>query len=153
MVGSADEPMDEDAKEERVEKPVTEANSPDEEVERGERKETQKAEEEKSVKKKSSEEQDEGAAKKEEEMDVDEKGPNVKEKDKIKERPKSQTENTQEDKEPARKAPISSFFGERICIALCLHKKSSVCKCAKLLSARRDSNTFLCPETVALLTF
>uniref|UniRef100_A0A096M095 DNA ligase 1 n=1 Tax=Poecilia formosa TaxID=48698 RepID=A0A096M095_POEFO len=96
---NTDEPMEEGAKEEKVEKPVAEANSPDEEV---------------------------GNEKTEEEKTDDEKRPSVA-KDKVFEKdtkdtgsPKSQMEEKkqkeakeQKDKEPAKKTPISSFFAPR----------------------------------------
>lgn len=125
--------MEEDTKEERGEKAVTEANNPgDEEVE-NKSKEEETVEKEERVEKKSSDEKEEKAeeAEKKNEAkpktdDDDEKGPavaktEVVEKDMrgTEESPKSQTvkrqkeAKEQKDKEPTRKAPISSFFGEK----------------------------------------
>lgn len=133
-VGNADEPMEEDTKEERGEKAVTEANNPgDEEVE-NKSKEEETVEKEEQVEKKSPDEKEEKAeeaekkneAKPKTDDDDDEKGPvvaktEVVEKDTrgTEESPKSQTvkrqkeAKEQKDKEPTRKAPISSFFGEK----------------------------------------
>ncbi|XP_014863946.1 PREDICTED: DNA ligase 1 [Poecilia mexicana] len=128
---NTDEPMEEGAKEEKVEKPVAEANSPDEEV-GNEKTEGEKAKkEEEQVEEKISDEKEkkaEGAEKKNEakEKTDDEKGPSVA-KDKVFEKdtkdtgsPKSQMEEKkqkeakeQKDKEPAKKTPISSFFAPR----------------------------------------
>lgn len=133
-VGNADEPMEEDTKEERGEKAATEANNPgDEEVE-NKSKEEETVEKEEQVEKKSPDEKEEKAeeaekkneAKPKTDDDDDEKGPavakmEVVEKDTrgTEESPKSQTvkrqkeAKEQKDKEPTRKAPISSFFGEK----------------------------------------
>ncbi|XP_023135087.2 DNA ligase 1 [Amphiprion ocellaris] len=130
--GNTDEPMEEGAKEEKVEKAVAEANSPDEEVENKKNKKGDKAkEEEEQVEKKSSDEKEkkaEGAEKKNEakEKTDDEKGSavakkEVAEKDKRDREgsPKSPTAKKQKeakeqkDKEAAKKAPISSFFAPR----------------------------------------
>lgn len=134
-VGNADEPMEEDTKEERGEKAVTEANNPgDEEVE-NKSKEEETVEKEEQVEKKSPDEKEEKAEEAEkkneakpktDDDDDDEKGPavaktEVVEKDTrgTEESPKSQTvkrqkeAKEQKDKEPTRKAPISSFFGEK----------------------------------------
>ncbi|XP_032422255.1 DNA ligase 1 [Xiphophorus hellerii] len=128
---NTDEPMEEGAKEEKVEKPVAEANSPDEEV-GNEKTEGEKAKkEEEQVEEKISDEKEkkaEGAEKKNEakKKTDDEKGPSVA-KDKVVEKdtkdtgsPKSQMEEKkqkeakeQKDKEPAKKTPISSFFAPR----------------------------------------
>uniref|UniRef100_A0AAX7UNF3 DNA ligase n=1 Tax=Astatotilapia calliptera TaxID=8154 RepID=A0AAX7UNF3_ASTCA len=131
--GNADEPMEEDTKEERGEKAATEANNPgDEEVE-NKSKEEETVEKEEQVEKKSPDEKEEKAeeAEKKNEAkpktdDDDEKGPavaktEVVEKDTrgTEESPKSQTvkrqkeAKEQKDKEPTRKAPISSFFAPR----------------------------------------
>uniref|UniRef100_A0A3Q3XKK8 DNA ligase n=1 Tax=Mola mola TaxID=94237 RepID=A0A3Q3XKK8_MOLML len=126
--------MEEGAKEEGVEKAVTEANSPDEEVEKmneldGEKakkkkkKKKEKEEEEERVERKISDEKEieyEGAVRTNEAKvkTVDEKGPavakEVVEKDERggEESLKSQTAIEQKDKEPSKKAAISSFFGE-----------------------------------------
>ncbi|XP_054881259.1 DNA ligase 1 [Poeciliopsis prolifica] len=129
--GNTDEPMEEGAKEEKVEKPVAEANSPDEEV-GNEKTEGEKAKkEEEQVEEKISDEKEkkaEGAEKKNEakQKTDDENGPSVA-KDKVVEKdtkdtgsPKSQMEEKkqketkeQKDKEPAKKTPISSFFAPR----------------------------------------
>ncbi|XP_068590898.1 DNA ligase 1 isoform X2 [Cebidichthys violaceus] len=139
--GNTDEPMEEGAKEESVEKPVTEANSPDEEVE--EEEEEKKKGGEERVKRKSSDgkvKKAEGAEKRNEarEKTDDEKRPAAAKKKKKKveeeeeeeevvekdtteeeESPKSQTvkkqkePKEQKDKEPLKKAPISSFFAPR----------------------------------------
>ncbi|XP_070701770.1 DNA ligase 1 [Pempheris klunzingeri] len=130
--GNSGEPMEEGAKEERVEKAVTEANSSDEEVENKKKEEGEKAKEEERVERKSSDEKEkkaEGAVKKNEatEKTDDEKGPaaaakrEVVEKDtrEGEESPKSQMAKKQKeakeqkDKEPPKKAPISSFFAPR----------------------------------------
>lgn len=133
-VGNADEPMEEDTKEERGEKAATEANNPgDEEVE-NKSKEEETVEKEEQVEKKSPDEKEEKAeeaekkneAKPKTDDDDDEKGPavaktEVVEKDTrgTEESLKSQTvkrqkeAKEQKDKEPTRKAPISSFFGEK----------------------------------------
>lgn len=133
--GNADEPMEEDTKEERGEKAVTEANNPgDEEVE-NKSKEEETVEKEEQVEKKSPDEKEEKAEEAEkkneakpktDDDDDDEKGPvvaktEVVEKDTrgTEESPKSQTvkrqkeAKEQKDKEPTRKAPISSFFAPR----------------------------------------
>ncbi|KAG7525391.1 DNA ligase 1 [Solea senegalensis] len=122
--GNPGDPMEEGAKEEQVEKPVTKDNSPDEE-ENKEKEEREKAKEERRVERKSSDEEEkkaEGAEKKneaKEKMD-DEKGPavakmEVDEKDtrEGEKSPKSQAAKEQKDKEQAKKAPISSFFAPR----------------------------------------
>lgn len=136
--GNTDEPMEEDAKEERVEKAVTEANNPgEEEVENKRKEEGEKTrEKEEQVEEKSSDEKEEkaeGAEKKKEakpktddDDDDDEKGPAVaktevveKDTQDTEKSPKSQMlkrqkeAKEQKDKEPARKAPISSFFAPR----------------------------------------
>ncbi|XP_074508250.1 DNA ligase 1 isoform X1 [Sebastes fasciatus] len=140
--GNADEPMEQGAKEERVEKAVAEANSPDEvEVEKTKKKEEGEKAEEERVKSESSDEEEknaEGAEKKNEakEKTDDEKGPaDAKKKKKKKKKeeeevvekntaegegsPKSQTARKQKeakeqkDKELPKKAPISSFFAPR----------------------------------------
>ncbi|KAM9350224.1 DNA ligase 1 isoform 2-T2 [Symphorus nematophorus] len=130
--GNPGEPMEEGAKAEEVEKAVTEANSPDEEVEKKKKKgEEEKAREEERAEKKSSDEKEEkaeGAVKKNEakEKTDDEKGPAVAKKEVVekdtregKGSPKSQTAEKQKeakeqkDKEPPKKAPISSFFAPR----------------------------------------
>ncbi|XP_043990597.1 DNA ligase 1 [Gambusia affinis] len=129
--GNTDEPMEEGAKEEKVEKPVAEANSPDEEVGNEKTEEEKAKKEEEQVEEKISDEKEkkaEGAEKKNEakEKTDDEKGPSVA-KDKVVEKdtkdtgsPKSQMEEKkqkeakeQKDKEPAKKTPISSFFAPR----------------------------------------
>ncbi|TKS79442.1 DNA ligase 1 [Collichthys lucidus] len=138
--GNPGEPMEEGAKEEAVEKAVTEANGPDEEVESEKKEEGKKTrdddddEEEEQVERKGSDEKEkksEGAMKKNEakEKTDDEKEPaaaaaakeEVVEKDtrEGEESPKSQTARKQKeakeqkDKEPPKKAPISSFFAPR----------------------------------------
>lgn len=133
-VGNTDEPMEEDTKEERGEKAVTEANNPgDEEVE-NKSKEEETVEKEEQVEKKSPDEKEEKAeeaekkneAKPKTDDDDDEKGPAVAKTEVVEkvtrgteESPKSQTvkrqkeAKEQKDKEPTRKAPISSFFGEK----------------------------------------
>ncbi|KAF7655755.1 hypothetical protein LDENG_00050700 [Lucifuga dentata] len=126
--GDAGEPMEEGAKEERIEKAVTEASRPDEEVEKKKGKGEEAKEEEEQVEKKHSDEKAEGVEKKNEvgkETDY-EKGPAVGKEDVVEkdmqkgnESPKSQMAKEpkqakeQKDKEPARKAPISSFFAPR----------------------------------------
>lgn len=136
--------MEEGAKEERVEKPVTEDNGPDEEVENKKKEEGEKVgeEEEEQVESCSSDEKGKKAeeAVKENEANEktdDEKGPSVAKKEVVEkdvqegeESPKSQMakeqkeEKEQKDKEPPKKAPISSFFGEEeFAFALCLHQK------------------------------
>ncbi|XP_044076655.1 DNA ligase 1 isoform X2 [Siniperca chuatsi] len=129
--GNTGEPMEEGAKEERVEKAVTQANRPDEEVENKKKEEGEKAKEEERVERKNSDEKEkkaEGAVKKNEakEKTDDEKGPAVAKKEVVEkdtqegeESPKSQTAKKQKeakeqkDKEPPKKAPISSFFAPR----------------------------------------
>ncbi|TDH05619.1 hypothetical protein EPR50_G00124340 [Perca flavescens] len=131
--GNTDEPMEEDAKEERVEKAVAVANSPDEEeVKKKKREEEEKAKEEERVKQTSSDEKGkkaEGAENEEEakEKTDDEKRPAAAKKKEAVEKdtqeregsPKSQTARKQKeakeqkDKEPPKKAPISSFFAPR----------------------------------------
>ncbi|XP_041848657.1 DNA ligase 1 [Melanotaenia boesemani] len=130
--GNTDEPMEEGAMEEKAEKPVTEANGPDEEVENKKKGEGAKAKEEEQEEKKSSDETEkkaEGVERKneaKEDMD-DEKGlavtkEEVDEKDTGDggESPKSQMLKKKQkeakelkDKEPAKKLPISSFFAPR----------------------------------------
>ncbi|KAM7379731.1 hypothetical protein PAMP_005262 [Pampus punctatissimus] len=127
--GNAGEPMEEGAKE--VEKAVTEANSPDEDVGNEKKEEGEKAIEEERVKRRSSDEKEkkaEGAEKKNEakEKADDEKGPAIAKEEVVEkdmqegeESPKSQKANKQKeakeqkDKEPAKKSPISSFFAPR----------------------------------------
>uniref|UniRef100_A0A1A8NXW4 DNA ligase n=1 Tax=Nothobranchius pienaari TaxID=704102 RepID=A0A1A8NXW4_9TELE len=125
--GNTDEPMEEGAEEERVEKAATEANSPDEEVENKEKEEAEKAKkEEEQVKKRSSDEREKKAEEAEKktgakEKTDDEKGPTVAKEVVEKDTqdtgsPKSQKQKEvkeQKDKEPAKKAPISSFFAPR----------------------------------------
>ncbi|KAF1384066.1 hypothetical protein PFLUV_G00138410 [Perca fluviatilis] len=131
--GNTDKPMDEDTKEERVEKAVAVANSPDEEeVKKKKREEEEKAKEEERVKQTSSDEKEkkaEGAENEEEakEKTDDEKRPATAKKKEAVEKdtqegegsPKSQTARKQKeakeqkDKEPPKKAPISSFFAPR----------------------------------------
>lgn len=131
--GNTDEPMEEGAKEEKVEKPATEANSPDEEVENKKKKgeKAKEEEEEEQVEEKISDEKEkkaEGAEKQNEakEKTDDEKGPSVAKEEVVEKdtkdtgSPKSQTTEKkqkeakeQKDKEPARKTPISSFFAPR----------------------------------------
>lgn len=133
--GNAGEPMEEGAKEERVDKAVTEANRADEEVEKKKKKkkkeEGEKANKEERAERKSSDEKGEkaeGAEKKNEAKGKtdDEKGPAVSKEEVVEkdtregeESPKSQTAKKQKeakeqkDKEPAKKAPISSFFAPR----------------------------------------
>ncbi|XP_076005458.1 DNA ligase 1 [Genypterus blacodes] len=126
--GDCDEPMEEGAKEESVEKPVTEASGPDETVEKKKKEGREKAEEEEEE-----EEEEEGRGSGEEERKAgvrekmdDEKGPAgskeaAVEKDtgEGKGSPKSQMAKEskqakeQKDKEPTKKAPISSFFAPR----------------------------------------
>ncbi|XP_029930908.1 DNA ligase 1 [Myripristis murdjan] len=126
--GNTDEAMEEGAKEERAEKPVTEANRPEEEEKKAD---GGKALKEEQVEDEGSDEKGkkaEGVEKKNEAKGRtgDEKGPVAAkeaavEKDtrKGKESPKSQTAKEQKeakeqkDKEPAKKAPISSFFAPR----------------------------------------
>ena len=128
--------MEEDAKEEDTEKAVTAANSQDEEVENKKKEDGEEAKEERRADGEScheGEKKAEGAEKKNEakEKSDDEKGPATAKKEVVEkdmregeESPKSQTAKEQRDKEPAKKAPISSFFGEgRICIARCLQEK------------------------------
>lgn len=116
-VGNPGEPAAERTKEERVEKAVTEANGPEEEMESEEAKGEEEEEEGKGsdetekkaegvVKKTEARTGDENgpAAAKEEEEEVVEKGERG-----VEESPKSQTA---KDKEPSKKTPISSFFGE-----------------------------------------
>ncbi|XP_026230336.1 DNA ligase 1 [Anabas testudineus] len=122
---NTDEPMEEGAKEERVEKAVTEKR-PDEEMENKRKEEEgEKAKEEELVDKKGSDEKEkkaEGAEKKNEAKGKtdDEKGPAAAKKEEVEkdtregeESPKSQTAKKQKDKEPTKKAPISSFFAPR----------------------------------------
>ncbi|XP_062285030.1 DNA ligase 1 [Scomber scombrus] len=127
----ASEPMEEGAKEERVDKAVTEANSPDEEVENKKKVKGEKANKEERAERKSSDEKGkkaEGAEKKNEAKETtdDEKGPAISKEEVVEkdtregeESPKSQTgkkqkeAKEQKDKEPAKKAPISSFFAPR----------------------------------------
>ncbi|XP_053294537.1 DNA ligase 1 isoform X1 [Pleuronectes platessa] len=114
--GDAGDPMEEGAKEEDAEKPVTAANSRDEEVEnKKKKKEDGESGDEK-------EKKAEGAGKKSEakEKSDDGKGPATAKKEVVEketregeESPKSQTAKEQRDKEPAKKAPISSFFAPR----------------------------------------
>uniref|UniRef100_A0A1A8UL11 DNA ligase n=1 Tax=Nothobranchius furzeri TaxID=105023 RepID=A0A1A8UL11_NOTFU len=126
--GNTDEPMEEGAEEERVEKAATEANSPDEEVENKKKEEAEKAKkEEEQVKKRSSDEREKKAEEAEKktgakEKTDDEKGPTVAKEEVVEKdtqdtgSPKSQKQKEvkeQKDKEPAKKAPISSFFAPR----------------------------------------
>ncbi|XP_032388316.1 DNA ligase 1 isoform X2 [Etheostoma spectabile] len=130
---STDEPMEEDAKEERVEKEVSVANNPDEEEVEKNSEEEEKAKEEERVKPTSFDEKEkkaEGAENEEKakEKTEDDKGPAVAKKKKEavqkdtregERSPKSQTARQQKeakeqkDKEPPKKAPISSFFAPR----------------------------------------
>lgn len=153
--------MEEGAKEEKVEKPATEANSPDEEVE-NKKKKGEKAkeeeEEEEQVEEKISDEKEkkaEGVEKQNEakEKTDDEKGPSVAKEEVVEKdtkdtgSPKSQmTEKKQKeakeqkDKEPARKTPISSFFGEEEFAFICACIKKCLLKmCCAFISVRRDS--------------
>lgn len=110
--GSTDELMEEEPEQESTENPLTsESAAPNDAAESGEKEKSPKAKEK-------------GAREvptKTEKSDDDEKGANVvaeeetpeKDEPKAKESPKSQAQNTQGDKEPARKAPISSFFAPR----------------------------------------
>ncbi|XP_070831017.1 DNA ligase 1 [Chaetodon trifascialis] len=125
--GNPDEPTEEGAKEERVEKAVTEDNGPDEEVENKKREagekvggEEEEEEEEERAERKSSDEKEkraEEAVKENEakEKTDDGKGPSAAKKEarEGEESPKSQTAKEQKDKEPPKKAPISSFFAPR----------------------------------------
>ncbi|CAJ1072894.1 DNA ligase 1 [Xyrichtys novacula] len=139
--GDAAEPMEEGAKEEGVETAVTEANSPDEEKEEEEEEgkkkkkktEEEKAKEEERAKRRDSDEKEKkagGAAKKKKnaakEKTDDERGPADAKKEEVEKdtregegSPKSQTvkkqkeAKEQKDKEPPKKAPISSFFAPR----------------------------------------
>uniref|UniRef100_A0A667ZE93 DNA ligase n=1 Tax=Myripristis murdjan TaxID=586833 RepID=A0A667ZE93_9TELE len=151
IIRNTDEAMEEGAKEERAEKPVTEANRPEEEEKKAD---GGKALKEEQVEDEGSDEKGkkaEGVEKKNEAKGRtgDEKGPVAAkeaavEKDtrKGKESPKSQTAKEQKeakeqkDKEPAKKAPISSFFGE---------EEFCVRKCAMLLSVREDGK-YCSPE-------
>ncbi|XP_036940660.1 DNA ligase 1 [Acanthopagrus latus] len=118
--GNPGEPMEEGAKEERVEKAVTEANSSDEEVGNGKKEEG----EEERVERKSSDEKEEkaeGAVKQNEakEKANDEKEVVEKDTQEGEESPKSQMAKKQKeakeqkDKELPKKAPISTFFAPR----------------------------------------
>uniref|UniRef100_A0A8C6UT69 DNA ligase n=1 Tax=Neogobius melanostomus TaxID=47308 RepID=A0A8C6UT69_9GOBI len=108
---SADEPMEEEAAQESTGNPATSepAGPSDDARESGEKAESPKAEDK------------EVPTKTEKSDDDDETGTNVvaeeetreKDKPKAKESPKSRAQNTAGDKEPARKAPISSFFAPR----------------------------------------
>ncbi|XP_013868511.1 DNA ligase 1 [Austrofundulus limnaeus] len=131
--GNADEPMEEGAKEERVEKAAAEANGPDEEVENKKKEGAEKAkeEEEEQVGKKHSDEREkkaEGAGERNEakEKTDDERRPTAAKEEvgakgtRVTGSPKSQTAEKkqkeakeQKDKEPAKKTPISSFFAPR----------------------------------------
>lgn len=137
--GNTDEPMEEEAKEVRVEKAVTEATSPDEEEEEkkeeGEKaveekkEEVEKAVEEEEVKEgkaEAAETKTEAKQKKDDEK-VAKKNNKKKKKEKVVEKdtqeaeksPESQTPRKQKeakeqkDKEPPKKSPISSFFAPR----------------------------------------
>ncbi|XP_028987785.1 DNA ligase 1 isoform X2 [Betta splendens] len=121
--GDSDEPMEEGAKEERAETAVTE-KSPDEELE-NKKKGGEPAKEQERLDKNGSDEGEkraEGAERKTEakEKTDDEKGPVRAKAEEVEkdtregeESPKSQTAKKQKDKEPAKKAPISSFFAPR----------------------------------------
>ncbi|XP_041804951.1 DNA ligase 1 [Chelmon rostratus] len=156
--GNPGEPMEEGAKEERVEKPVTEDNGPDEEVENKKKEEGEKVgeEEEEQVESCSSDEKGKKAeeAVKENEANEktdDEKGPSVAKKEVVEkdvqegeESPKSQMakeqkeEKEQKDKEPPKKAPISSFFAPRK--AAVKTEKPDVNEGAKAASAERKAS-------------
>ncbi|KAM6919201.1 DNA ligase 1 [Xenentodon cancila] len=128
--GNTDEPMEEGAEEERVEKAVAEANSRDEQEDdkrKEEREEAKKEEDdEEHIDKKGSDEEVEKRNEEKEKMD-DETGLAVTQEVVVKkdtqdreESPKSQmaekkrkVAKEQEDKEPAKKTPISSFFAPR----------------------------------------
>ncbi|MEQ2231524.1 tRNA ligase [Ilyodon furcidens] len=131
-LGNTDEPMEEGAKEEKVEKAAAEANSPDEEVENKKKEKGEKAKkEEEQVEEKISDETEkkaEGAEKKNKakEKTDDEKGPAIAKEEVVEKdtkdtgSPKSQMDEKkqkeakeQKDKEPAKKTPISSFFAPR----------------------------------------
>lgn len=117
--------MEEGAKEERVEKAAAEANGPDEEVENKKKEGAEKAKKEGKKRSDEREKKAEGAGKQQEakEKTDDEKGPGAA-KEEVGEKdtgsPKSQPDEKkqreakeQKDKEPAKKPPISSFFGEQ----------------------------------------
>ncbi|KAF0046694.1 hypothetical protein F2P81_000327 [Scophthalmus maximus] len=131
--GDPDEPMEEGAKAEEVEKAVTECDGRDEEVEENEKKEDGEEAKEAGNSSDEKEEKAEGAEKnneakeetddegesadakkkkkkkkKEEEEEVVEKDTQV-----VEESPKRRTGKGEKDKEPAKKAPISSFFAPR----------------------------------------
>ncbi|XP_026168976.1 DNA ligase 1 [Mastacembelus armatus] len=154
--GNTSEPMEEGAKEERVEKAVTETSSPDEEVENKKKEEGKKAEEEEQVGRKSSDEKEkkaEGAEKKNEakEKTDDEKGPAVAKEEAVEkdtreggDSPKSQTAKKQKDKEPAKKAPISSFFAPRKAVVRMEKPENGG---EKSTSAERKSSTEESKET------
>uniref|UniRef100_UPI003AAB0FD0 DNA ligase 1 n=1 Tax=Centroberyx gerrardi TaxID=166262 RepID=UPI003AAB0FD0 len=125
--GNTDEPMEEGAKEERVEKAVTEADRP-EEVKEEKKEDGEKAKEEEQVEKgkKAEGAEKKNEAKKKKKVDVDEKGPAAAKEEAVekdtregRESPKSQTAKEQKeakeqkDKQSAKKAPISSFFAPR----------------------------------------
>ncbi|XP_061587850.1 DNA ligase 1 [Cololabis saira] len=131
---NTDEPMEEGAEEERVEKAPAEANRRDEQGDDKTKEEREKAEEDEAQVDKrgpddEEEKKDEEAEKKNEEKEKmdDERGPAVAQEVVVKkdtqdgeESPKSQmagkkqkVAKEQEDKEPAKKAPISSFFAPR----------------------------------------
>ncbi|KAM9845384.1 DNA ligase 1 [Aulostomus maculatus] len=119
--GTADEPMEEGEKEESVEKAVTEANGLDEKVENKKKEEGEEAEEEPAERKRSDETGKKAEGVKKKKTD-DEKKPTIAKEEVVEkdtrageESPKSQT--AKEQKEPAKKTPISSFFAPRKAVA------------------------------------
>lgn len=133
--------MEEGAKEEQVEEAVTQANSPDEKVEK-----KKVGGEEEQVESKISDETDikaDGEVRKSEanEKQDEEKRPAfAKEEGDTKEEVLKMSKE-QNDKEPSKKAPISSFFGEATFAQLCAaavraHQCGSTCSCSRLLLSK-----------------
>lgn len=145
--------MKEGAKEERVEKAAAEANGPDEEVENKKEEGAEKAkEEEEQVGKKRSDEREkkaEGAGKQNEakektgptaaQEEVGEKDTGSPKSQTVEKKPKEAKE--QKDKEPAKKIPISSFFGEEeFALEMCLNCLLSVGEYSTIFSVINPSS-------------
>ncbi|KAM4605211.1 DNA ligase 1-like [Polymixia lowei] len=106
--GSCDEPMEEMAKEEKVEQAVTETNEPEggEKVKKSERATKKSGAGEKM-------DEEKGPAVAEEEEEVENDGRHGKERRRSHAEKEQKEAKEQRDKEPAKKAPISSFFAPR----------------------------------------
>lgn len=112
--------MEDDAKEERVEKAVSEAKTPDEEEKKEKGDVERKSSDEQAKKAEAAEKKNEAKQETDDETGSAVCKPGLVEKDTPEEEDSPKSQMAREQKEPAKKAPISTFFGEGVNLHICV---------------------------------